>query len=201
MIKGSPNLLIVGPGRGVGSSYNAIGGIWRYFSTSRQKIGRPKDGWTGLWLSPCLHSHLVIHSLFFAGPFKYCLHILHQVTRFEQWNLGWNKFLEPQHTIWQCGLSWIVQMALHAMQAHPIEKIVQALISFLFDITGSDYLCILFCNIVICTLQSQAPLALSCCHAKLAWFFTLSGMFSSLHRCCIWLSSDITSVSPAVCKL
>ena len=30
-----------------------ISGFYRYFSTSRLKRGRPKDGRSGLWLSPC----------------------------------------------------------------------------------------------------------------------------------------------------
>ena len=53
MIKGSPNLLIIGQGRVWGTPTMQFGGIWRYFSTSRLKIGRPKEGWTCLWLSPC----------------------------------------------------------------------------------------------------------------------------------------------------
>ena len=59
MIKGSPNSLIVGPGRGLGSSHNEICEIWR-FSTSRLKIGRPEDAWTGLWLSPCYQLYIVV---------------------------------------------------------------------------------------------------------------------------------------------
>ena len=54
MIKGSPNLLLVGPGRDLGSSHNVIWWDMVIFSsTSRLKIGRPKYGWTGLWLSTC----------------------------------------------------------------------------------------------------------------------------------------------------
>ena len=53
MIKGSPNLLIVGPGRGPLTMQ--FGGIWRYLSLSKLKLGRPKDGWMGLWLSPCVY--------------------------------------------------------------------------------------------------------------------------------------------------
>ena len=56
MIKGSPNILILGPGRSLGSSHMQFGGIWQYFSTSRLKIGRPKDGWTGIWLPSNIHS-------------------------------------------------------------------------------------------------------------------------------------------------
>ena len=41
MIKGSPNLLFVGQGRGLKSSTMQFGGIWQYFPTSRLKIGRP----------------------------------------------------------------------------------------------------------------------------------------------------------------
>ena len=44
MIRGSLILLIVGPGRG--PTTKQFGGIWRYFSTSRLKIGRLKDGLT-----------------------------------------------------------------------------------------------------------------------------------------------------------
>ena len=44
MIKGSPNLLIVWPGWGVGSSHNTICWNMAIFFTSRLKIGRPKDG-------------------------------------------------------------------------------------------------------------------------------------------------------------
>ena len=53
MIKGTPNLIIVGPGRGLGSSHNAIWWNLAIFFTFRLKIGRLKDGWTGLWLSFC----------------------------------------------------------------------------------------------------------------------------------------------------
>ena len=36
-----------------------FGGIWRFFSTARLKIGRLKDGWMGLRLSPwsCIYSN------------------------------------------------------------------------------------------------------------------------------------------------
>ena len=52
MIRGSPNLLLDQDGVW-GPPTMPFGGIWQYFSTSRLKIGRPKDGWTGLWQSPC----------------------------------------------------------------------------------------------------------------------------------------------------
>ena len=42
-----------------GSPIMQFGGIW-YFSTSRLQIGRPKDGWRGLWLSPCYTVHNII---------------------------------------------------------------------------------------------------------------------------------------------
>ena len=61
MIKGSPNLLIVGPGQGLGSSHNAIWWDLAIFFASRLKIDRPKTDWEGLWLSPCSLMSLAFH--------------------------------------------------------------------------------------------------------------------------------------------
>ena len=54
MIKGSPNGLFVGLGWGLGFSHNAIWWNLAIFFYAWLKKSRPKDGWTGLQLSPCL---------------------------------------------------------------------------------------------------------------------------------------------------
>ena len=64
MIKGSPNLLNIRPGRGLGCSHNAIWGNLAIFFYVQAENSRPKDGWTGLCMGPCMGHSMSIGPIF-----------------------------------------------------------------------------------------------------------------------------------------